>query len=875
MLFEKLSAAAKQWRDEGYRCADYPLIGEILRYQHTESGGGGMQLRYLRDAQFRALEVYWFLRLKKRTPHAMDIYKDFFGGDTGAFCDALGIRIPQNILALTNIDAIVDQIVSNDDFVRDNKLEPVREMARLNYPSYILALAMGAGKTVLIGAIIATEFAMAMAYRHSDKFMKNALVFAPGKTIVESLREIEGMPFADILPPALMIEFRTNLKIEYARDGKKDFATLSGSSYNIIVSNTEKIHLRAMTKQRKDWDELKFKNNKRRDEFKANLRLQKITSLPCLGVFSDEAHHLYGKNAENQLKRARETINYINDKTPLIAVVNTTGTPYIGKRPLGEVVFWYGLKDGINDGVLKELTGGIVAFQEDEEGHEGRLANTVISEFFRKYRDTRLPNGAKAKIAFYCRNTGHLEAMRPQVERAMVEAGEDISQMLVCTNESPQSDRDEFNRLNNPDSQKRVMLLVNIGTEGWNCPSLFACALIRKGTNSVFVLQAATRCLRQTPGNQTPASIFLNPENIEKLDRELQNNFRINRFDLNNYERDVVPVKLRLRKAEELPKLEITRTEKRVVAKAGKKKPIRLTVPEDSKPPPDIVVWIMSPNNWDGRASVLVPEGKSKKIKTPLLTTDCRAAAVRIAANYHLPLAEVYDALTKAYPGGIVPEGDIAGLFSQIEKQTAGYKIETRKITETLALVRLFGDKGEELFERDGEGYYHRLRYTKNLLEDMRNRGLLPTPETLKDERDVSFHYSPYNLASKPERDFLERMLVTLNEDPDDIAAFLYTGGITDARKTDFYFEYKGTDGNYHRYFPDFVLIKKSGKFYIVEIKAESERGDATVIAKEKALEKLRLLNPDKVRHEVIYCGDNFPSEKTGKVSRWLQDKEK
>jgi type III restriction enzyme len=39
------------------------------------------------------------------------------------------------------------------------------------------------------------------------------------------------------------------------------------------------------------------------------------------------------------------------------------------------------------------------------------------------------------------------------------------------------------------------------GDQGWNCPSLFATALARRlRTSNNFVLQAATRCLRQFPG---------------------------------------------------------------------------------------------------------------------------------------------------------------------------------------------------------------------------------------------------------------------------------------------------------------------------------------------------------------------------------------
>ena len=60
---------------------------------------------------------------------------------------------------------------------------------------------MGAGKTILIGAIIATEFAMAQEYPDAD-FVQNALVFAPGKTIIEALRELAEVPYDLIRRPA-------------------------------------------------------------------------------------------------------------------------------------------------------------------------------------------------------------------------------------------------------------------------------------------------------------------------------------------------------------------------------------------------------------------------------------------------------------------------------------------------------------------------------------------------------------------------------------------------------------------------------------------------------------------------------------------------
>lgn len=34
-----------------------------------------------------------------------------------------------------------------------------------------------------------------------------------------------------------------------------------------------------------------------------------------------------------------------------------------------------------------------------------------------------------------------------------------------------------------------------------------------------------------------------------------------------------------------------------------------------------------------------------------------------------------------------------------------------------------------------------------------------------------------------------------------------------------------------HRYFPNFVIVKKTGEFYIIEVKTENERSDKIVKA--------------------------------------------
>ncbi|MFZ5916040.1 MAG: hypothetical protein ACOYZ7_03835 [Chloroflexota bacterium] len=102
-LYELIQQNVATWRKDGYPHADYSAIAEILDYAILPEN---KSLRFLRAAQLRALETYWYLRLVEGTPHTFDLA---------------------------------------------HKLESVHETLTLDYPSYILALAMGAGKTMFIG----------------------------------------------------------------------------------------------------------------------------------------------------------------------------------------------------------------------------------------------------------------------------------------------------------------------------------------------------------------------------------------------------------------------------------------------------------------------------------------------------------------------------------------------------------------------------------------------------------------------------------------------------------------------------------------------------------------------------------------------------
>ena len=873
-LYQKLSDDAEKWRKEGYPCLDYPLIGEILRWQFegdTEERGA---LKYLREPQFQSLEVYWYLRLVRETPHIVDLYKHYYGDDIAVFCGALGVKISPDALAfIDSIDQIINKVKTDDGFAKDNVSDVVYEAVTLDYPSYIFALAMGSGKTVLIATIIATEFAMALRYAEGG-FMKNALVFAPGTTIIESLREISEVPYEQILPPSLNQEFKANLKFAYPQEKAKDIAVQPDSTYNIIITNTEKISLRANLQRRKNQPLLEFEEKKEQDELEANLRLQKITSLPNLGVFSDEAHHTYGNEMDKELKRVRETVNHINEETNLIAVVNTTGTPYYKTQMLREVVAWYSLGEGIEDNILKSLKGGIVHYAMESRSEEAVIRD-IIRIFFNEYGDVALSDGAKAKIAFYFKTQEHLEISRLHIENALAspKINRDPTIILANTQKAKVHEIDEFKRLNDPDNQKRIILLISKGVEGWNCPSLFACALIKENkTTNNFVLQASTRCLRQTEGNTHPAKVFLDTKNRDALDRNLQENFDININELHRQDTESQEVVLRIRKTD-LPKLKITYSVDRVVRAEKASTEIQLTRPTDvaEKLP---IRSILTPDfTRRGTLSPLMDVGDSEKEIVEVLerTTDCYRLARRIARNYHLPLMETLRNIKQLYPEGEVPNGHLEPLCKQIDSQLQDYKVITETITDALALIHIYDDEGEPIFEeKDGDGFYiHRLRVQKSKMP------LLLNQDDSSDKHDVSFHYTPYNFDSNPELSFMENILETLKTSIEDVEVFLFTGGLTDPKKTDFHFKYKGADGNYHHYFPDFVIVKNTGEFFIVEIKSERDRGNPIVEEKAKAVEYLKGLQPEKpFDYNIIYTADRYipDNDEMKAIRAWIRN---
>jgi hypothetical protein len=870
-LYQLLAEQTQAWRTAGYPCADYPAIAEILEYQLVE---GDNALRFLRKPQIHSLEIYWYLRLVAGTPHIFDLYKSAFP-KARELREALGMtqEAIRDFVEDNGMDALWERIRTDDDFVRSFKLEALRETLTLDYPSYIFALAMGAGKTMLIGAILATEFAMAMEYP-GGLFVQNALVFAPGKTIIESLRELSEIPYDQVLPARMYKSFAASVKLTFTRDGDKDIPVIRGSSFNVVVTNTEKIRIQKETIRKSDIGSL-FAHGKE-DEARAevaNLRLQAIAGLPHLAIFSDEAHHTYGQSLDSELKKVRKTVDYLAAKTNLVCVVNTTGTPYYQRQLLKDVVAWYGLSEGIHDGYLKDVSGNIHAFS--FAGNTGAYVAHVVKSFFEDYGEVALPNGAKAKLALYFPQTDDLRELKPVIDQALVNAGYSPALCLVNTSDdslTKQADIDAFNRLNDPRAPHRVMLLVNKGTEGWNCPSLFACALVRKlRTSNNFVLQASTRCMRQIPGNTRKARIYLSTDNFNVLDRQLQETYGEGIDHLLHANQETRRAQIRLRKLE-IPPLVVTREIRTVVRREATDTALALALPTAADSDA-LTRRIFTVGEQQASYSVLRQVGGVETISGTPEALDPLAASVELTARYRLPLRVVFAELQRLYgDDGDIPATHIDELARQLETQTRHYEVLTEIVDIALALVKPEGFR-RETDEAGNTVYTAEIIYARD-----KEYLLLPLDKMAsKNPHNFGFHYTPYNFDSKPEVSFYEQMLEHLNLHADEVADIYYTGALTDPAKTDFFVQYKDDKGKWRRYTPDFIIRKKDGRCLIVEIKDQRMLDnviDGQNGKKALALRQWEQLNPGRLKYEMIFTAmETVPWDDTQLVRTFMEGK--
>jgi type III restriction enzyme len=267
---------------------------------------------------------------------------------------------------------------------------------------------------------------------------------------------------------------------------------------------------------------------------------------------------------------------------------------------------------------------------------------------------------------------------------------------------------------------------------------------------------------------------------------------------------------------------------------------------------------------------VLQQVGETVTVESAPDTLDLYTAAVELASNYHLPPMTVQRELNRLYGGeGELPRAALTGLAEQIEKQTRRYEVREETVEVALALVKPEGFRKE--VAADGVE-----TFTAEIQFPVDRQSLLTSYKDWQAQAGrFGFHYDPYNFDSHPEENFFEQMLAALGQNPQEVDDIYFTGALTDPQKTDFYVEYKGLDGGWHRYSPDFLIRLRNGKCLIVEVKSEREREhpvDGEHGRKALATRAWADLNPDRLMYEMIFTsGDEVGYDQIKSTREFLK----
>ncbi len=784
-FLQKIKEKVAVWRAAEYKGSQEETL-TILRYIKT--------VRFLHEPQIEALETYIYLKEIEGNKHSLEVFRSSFENEL-EFLRALGVSDKEALeLAF--------------DKKKDEKIQDILEekFGGSDYANQVYALTMGSGKTILMATMMLYDFVLSFHHPEDERFAKNILVFAPDTTIIDSLKEIKTFDYSKVLPKGYRnIVF--NIKYHYLES--TDTPLIPIGNYNIIVSNSQKIILKRRNTE-SPTKSLFGEKNKIARQMTENSRLSAIRQLERLSIFVDEAHHSYGKTMDAELKRTRETIEYIHGNKPLVSVVNLTGTPYVQNKMIADVVYHFGLKSGIEKGILKQ-----VRILDYGNVREEKFVEEVVETFLTEYGEKRL-EGRLPKIAFYAasiadlRGDGRTQGLKQIVEKILARKGFALDKVLEYHTEAEEN-KDEFQKLDTADSKKQFVFLVGKGTEGWNCRSLVACALYREPKSTIFVLQSSTRCLRSIGDNSTVARIFLSKANYQILDRELKNNFDTSVAELSAQDQKTIDHELKIEKRKTV---KVKKVLKEIVA-AKTVDVANLKIDFKKFKPSEYQSYVSEGGIFmnEGRAGYKEARAVRKMKEENNFTFYEVTEIINRRTHLSCSIIESIVAGSGKTREEFVKDANktpalIAFTVQEILDKAYQYDWREETIEEELELTKLYPFKIS-------------VQRGKNTLVVYREQ-----EEEDGQKSRIGFHINPYNFDSGDEKDLFRYLRDYLDAD-EAIIDIYFTGGVVDAIHNDFYFDYWNPERQcYARYFPDFLVETSKGRYLVVEVKSNAEKTD-------------------------------------------------
>lgn len=545
-------------------CTALPLIDYIERR--------GM----MRDAQVDAIKTYLYLKIECQNLPLAELFKrGKFNTLTHDGIDDMPLSTAARKVFKESPAAVALYEFAS---LKDEKGKPIADALRkavmegpqnidfdgifnrifygVNYPDYVFSLPMGAGKTYLMAAFIYLDLYFAQQEPDNPAFAHNFMVMVPSglkTSVIPSLRTIQDFDPSWVIPEPAASQLKRELKFEMLDENKS--ANKSNRTKNpnvqkiaiheplselfglVAVTNAEKVILDRIDTCTGGLFDFHEESADEKDRFANELR-NKIGKIPNLSILLDEVHHVASSATDDEAK-LRSVVNRWASQGTITTVLGFSGTPYLDKKDkiavtdaqsvatseMSNITTYYPLAEGIGN-FLK-----VPKVVKSDSNERTEIVEKGVREFLRLYKDTVYANGTCAKVGIYCGTIETLETViYPLVTQICADEGLDPAEAVLKFHEgnkqypAPQTARAEFAMLDRPQSRKRIVLLVQIGKEGWDCKSLTGIILSQeKDCPKNMVLQTSCRCLREvTCASQETALIYMNSENYKYLDEQLQ-----------------------------------------------------------------------------------------------------------------------------------------------------------------------------------------------------------------------------------------------------------------------------------------------------------------------------------------------------------------
>jgi len=533
----------------------------------------------LREAQYEAIETYLFLKIKGQNKPLWELFSEgfFSNGDdlsklninqtareifeenkaARALFEFTRFKVKHEGRTEILLPDLEKYIIDNADKI-DYENIIKRIFYGIDYPDYLFSLPMGAGKTFLMASIIYLDLYFALNEPDNKNFAHNFIILIPSglkSSIVPSIKTIEKFDPTWIIPEPTASKIKNLIKFEILdqpKTGKKSNKARNPNAQKVnnyqpfeelmglvMVVNAEKVILDRLELNAQG--ELFEKTEDELDK-QANELRNIIGKIPNLQIHIDEVHHA----ATDDIK-LRKVVTKWNSNGNINSVLGYSGTPYLSKKDeldiaenvkikftqITNTVFYYPLTTAIKKFLKKPSVKQVSGLDSLE------IIKRGVEDFFQNYNNTVYANGSVAKIAIYCSSIENLEERVYPFLTGEMNISPDLILKYHKGNKKyklPKENETEFASLDTPLSTKKIILLVQVGKEGWDCRSLTGVILSQKGdcpTN--MVLQTSCRCLRQVDRErQETAIIWLNEDNAKLLDKQLKEEQHTSIEELNN-----------------------------------------------------------------------------------------------------------------------------------------------------------------------------------------------------------------------------------------------------------------------------------------------------------------------------------------------------